>query len=331
MKGELFDPGAEEVPPAWDEFTATHRRGAGWDRSALVALAAGTRGPRPWLCLVRDGELPVALFVGRLEGARLGRRVLGGWFACKLWPLASTPGFAFAAGLDAAGRRAAVAAFERALFRRLGPACAGVLYRAVDDASLPAFGSRSRLLLPAPPSLVVENRWGSLQEYFSDMPRHRRHRLRGLLRSLERDPGLRIQIAGNSVLGAEASRLSHLTLRRHWHAWRVSRRRPIPAGWFDHVAGRDGVRFHSYRDPAGRLLAFGLNLDDGAWVRAGIWGSLDPHTEGRKHLYFDYHLRTIAHAIEHGRAGVRLGNGMEEAKRRFGAIPLTTFMLASPR
>jgi len=312
----------EPVPEEWDRFAREQRLIRAWDAAAFAAVVDRPR--RVWLALVRDRERPVAAFAGRLLGPGAGP------LECKL-PLVGAPGFAFAAELDQADRRAAVAAFERALFRRLRWRCLGVAYRQVATTELGVLRRRrGRVRVTTSPDAVLENRWGSMEQYFAELPsKNRREKLRYLQRQLARDPELAVGTADEGIDGAEASRLAHLTNLRHR---RLQAPVPPPAAYFEALAGLQGALYLTYRDrTAGRLLAYDLAFDDGTWLVASVWGSLDPHGEGRPNLYFDRCLRLVAHMIEHRRAGIRFGKGLLEVKQRFGAVPVPQHLVVVVR
>jgi hypothetical protein len=312
----------EPVPEEWDRFAREQRLIRAWDAAAFAAVADRPR--RVWLALVRDRERPVAAFAGRLLGPGAGP------LECKL-PLVGAPGFAFAAELDQADRRAAVAAFERALFRRLRWRCLGVAYRQVATTELGVLRRRrGRVRVTTSPDAVLENRWGSMEQYFAELPsKNRREKLRYLQRQLARDPELAVGTADEGIDGAAASRLAHLTNLRHR---RLQAPVPPPAAYFEALAGLQGALYLTYRDrTAGRLLAYDLAFDDGTWLVASVWGSLDPHGEGRPNLYFDRCLRLVAHMIEHRRAGIRFGKGLLEVKQRFGAVPVPQHLVVVVR
>jgi hypothetical protein len=318
LRGELFDPAAGPAPPEWDRFVAEQRLTPAWDAAVLATLAPRHRRLR--LGLVHDGGRPLAVFCGQLRGP--------GLFECKLLPMGSAPGFAFAGGLDPAGRRAAVAAFERALARRLGWRCLAVAYRQVDEADLDACAGRRRPRVATAPDTLLEIRWATMEEYFAGLPsKNRRKKLRQLRRQVASDPDLMVTLGGG-VGGEAASRLAFATELRHRRGRLDAPPRPIPPAWFDALAGRDGALFLAWRDAAGSLLAFTLLFDDGERLHSTVWGALDPH-RGRSHLLSDQYLRVIAHAVERRRAAVRFGKGELEAKQRFGCVPVPQFAVAA--
>jgi hypothetical protein len=318
LRGELFDPAAGPAPPGWGRLVAEQRLTPAWDAAVLAALAPRHRRLR--LGLVHDGGRPLAVFCGQLRGP--------GLFECKLLPMGSAPGFAFAGGLDLAGRRAAVAAFERALARRLGWRCLAVAYRQVERADLDACAGRRRPRVATAPDTLLEVRWATVEEYFAALSHRRRGRLRAMQRAVAADPDLVVTVGG-AVEGIAASRLAFLTELRHHRGRFDAPRRPIPAAWFDALAGREGALYLTYRDAAGQLLAFTLLFDDGERLTSSIWGALHPRDGGRRHLLFDHYLRVIAYAVEQRRAAVRFGKGELEAKQRFGCVPVPQFAVAA--
>jgi len=322
LRGELLDPAAGPVPPEWGRFVAGQRLTPAWDAAALATLAPRHRRLR--LGVVHDEDGVQAVFCGHLRGPA----ALPGAFECKLLPMGSTPGFAFARELDPARRRAAVAAFERALARRLGWRCVGVIYRQVGKVDLDVCAGPGRLRVTTAPDAVLENRWATMDEYFAGLSHRRRGRLRAMQRAVADDPDLVVTV-GDGVDGAAASRLAFLTELRHHRGRFDAPRQPIPAAYFDALAGREGALYLTYRDAAGSLLAFTLLFDDGERLTSSIWGALHPHDGGRKHLLFDHYLRVIAHAVEHHRLAISFSKGQLEAKQRFGCVPVAQFAVAA--
>lgn len=312
LRAELTDP--RQPPPGWERFVTAEPLNPAWHAEPLAALAAA--GWPLSLGLVSDAGVPVAAFCGRRRGPLL---------ECLLPGLASPPGFAFARGLDRAGRRAAVTAFERALLRYPG-GCLGIAYRQASQRDLEVLHRAGRARVGTSPGTRLANRWGTMAEYFATLPRKRRGNVRDLWRKLSADPDLRIRIGPGGVTGEEASRLALLTLRRHHRFAKAP-----PAGWFDALADRAGTGFLSYRDGASRLLAFSLLLDEDAVIRSSTWGALDPHGDGRPHLYFDHYLRVVEHMIERRLRAADFGKGMVETKQRFGCAVIPQYLVAAVR
>jgi hypothetical protein len=317
----------EPVPEEWDRFASGQALIRAWDAAAFAAIADQPR--RVWLGLVRDGGQPAAAFAGRLLGPGTGRMAPVGLLECKL-PLVSAPGFAFAAGLGQEGRRAAVAAFERALFRRLGWRCLGIAYRQVGTAELACVRRRAgRVRVSTSPDTVLENRWATMEEYFAGLPSaHRRRKLRYLQRQVVRDPRLRVTMGQDGPAGAEASRLAYLTNLRHR---RLQAPSPPSAAYFEALTGREGTLYLTYHQRDGTLLAYDLTFDDGTWLVTSVWGALELHGKGYPNLYADRCLRLVAHMVEHRRAGIRFGKGLLEVKQRFGAAAVPQHLIVAAR
>jgi hypothetical protein len=317
---ELLAPG-EPVPAEWDRFVVEQGLLRAWDAAAFVALAAAGQGR--WLGLVHEQGRPVGLVCGRLRG-RPGPAL----FECKM-PWVGLPGFAVAATLERDERRAALAAFERALRRRLGWRCPAVLYRVLDAEELALVRGFGRAVIRTPyPRAVLRNDWASMDEYWLSLRRKLRHRLRSQYRQLERDPDLVVELGGGPVDGAEAARLMRLTLLRH------ERRLPAaggpPPAYLEALSGR-GVLYLTYRDGAERLLGVGLVFDDGRWMTDSLWGSLDPGDGGRPNIYFHRFLRLISYMVERRRAGMNCGRGMLEIKQRYGCQAVAQHLVVGLR
>jgi hypothetical protein len=319
FQGELYAPG-ESLPAEWDRFVRSQRLIRGWESALFTAMSDA--GHAPWAGLVHEGGQPVALVWGRLRWER-GPSA----FECRLlW--ASQRGLAFDAELDQAGRRMAVLAFERALARRLRWRCPAVLYRQLAEEHLELVRGLGRVRVQTSyPAMLLPNCWATMDDYYLSLPRKTRHRLRAQYRQVERDPDLKIEITSGPVEGEEASRLIRLTNLRHPNP---PRHGGPPPGYFDTLTG-EGMLYFTYRDAAGRLLGVSVVFDDGEWLTDSMWGGLDPHSDGRPHLYFHRYLRLIAHMIDTGRAGLHMGRGMTEVKQRYGARLIPQFVVAGLR
>jgi hypothetical protein len=320
FQGEVFGPG-EPLPAEWDRFVAGQRLIRAWEAAPFAAMSEA--GHAPWAGLVHERGSPVALVRGRLVGA-------GGPAAAfeyrLMWP--KGPGIVFAAGLDDRGRREVVLAFEHALARRLRWRCLAVLYRHLPPEEVRLVRGFGRVRITTPyPIAVLANRWDTMNDYELSLPRKTRHRLRAQYRQVERDPDLKIELTNGPVESAEASRLVTLTTRRHPRPPRLG---GPPPEYFDALSG-EGVWYLTYRDATGRMLGVSMVFDDGRWLTDSVWGGLDPHSEGRPHIYFHRYLRLIAHMIASSRAGIDMGRGMTEVKQRYGALLVPQFLVAGLR
>jgi hypothetical protein len=319
LTGELLAPG-EPVPAEWDRFARDQGLIRAWDAAAFDALADSGQGR--WLAMVHEQGSVVGLVCGRLRGGP-GPRL----FESKM-PWVGLPGVALAAGLGQADRRAALAAFERALGRRLGWRCPAICYRLLAAEDLAPTRDLVRVPIKTPyPRAVLYNAWTSMDEYYRSLPRKLRHKLRSGYRQLQRNPDLEIELGRGPVDGEAVSRLARLTLLRH------ERRLPgsggPPAAYFDALAG-EGVLWLTYRDPDGRLLGVNVVFDDGRWLTDSLWGQLDKR-EGRSGLYFHRFLELITYMVEQHRAGLNCGRGMFEVKRRYGCQAVAQYAVVGLR
>jgi hypothetical protein len=328
---QLVDPLAQSVPQQWGRFVREHGLIAAWNPAALAAVARAVTRPLE-LALVRDGADCVALICVRYGGvgsrraayAAIGRRPRVAIADCSL-PLAFSPGIAFAPGLPAAGRRAAVDAFLRAIGReRRGVA---VVFRQIAREQLDSIGSGRRLIRRTAPVSVLENRWSTLDGYYASLPRERRRRFRRLLDAVTADADLDTLEAADAIDGVQASRLDHLT--RLKHAGRRGVVTPIPVAYFDALSAAPGARYFGHREAGGgALLSFDLVLDDGARLVTTVTGALQDGAARSRSLYFDQYLREIAFAVERGLGRLEWGKGMIELKARFGSVTVPQYAVA---
>ncbi|MFI7536490.1 hypothetical protein [Streptosporangium sp. NPDC049376] len=316
MRAEIIDPTTEPVPADWEIFRKQEGLIAAWQVRALTAIAWCSTSP-VYLGVVRQGGQVVCLFTGSAGGpsrrrgyAEPGSMPPVGWFDCHL-PVGFTGGFAFAADLSVAERAEAAAAFEKAVRRRLGRRCLGVLYRQVTAETMPVFGRRFRPRITTAPNTLLRNRWASLDDYFADLPRDRRRRL--LRIHTEASERTRVLRGTCGIDAARASALACATVRKH-----SPYAPPLPVRYFEALGGEEGVRYFGHLD-GDRLLSFDLTFDDGRRLVTTVNGSLDVRDGGRRDLYFDLYLREIDYMISHGREGCEFGKGMAELKQRFGS------------
>ncbi|GAA3080217.1 hypothetical protein [Streptosporangium carneum] len=328
MHVEIIDPTLEPVPADWEVFRKQEGLIAAWQAEALTAVAWCAARP-VYLGIVREGSQVVGLFSGAVTGlpqvrgryAEPGALPWVGWFDCRLL-VGFTNGFAFAAELGPADRSEAVAAFEKALRRRLGRRCLGVLYRQITADLLPTVGRRFRPRVTTAPNTLLPNRWSDMAGYFADLPRDRRRRLRRV--HDEASERTRVMAGVDDIDPVQASVLAQATVRKHGRL-----APPLPARYFRALSGEEGVRYFGHLDQE-LLLSFDLTFDDGRRLVTTVNGSLEVRDGGRRDLYFDLYLREIGYMIAHGREGCEFGKGMAELKQRFGCelVPQSTVIAA---
>lgn len=323
MQVEIIDPTAQSIPADWELFRKQEGLIAAWQADALTAVAwCSTRPIR--LGIVRDGGQVAAVFSGEVIGltprrgryAEPGALPRAGWFNCRML-IGFTSGFVFAAELPERDRAVVLAAFEKALRRRLGRGCLGIVYRQVTDDMLPVVARRHRPRVRTAPNTLLRNRWPDMEAYFADLPRDRRRRLRRIHE--EAAEGTRPLTGAGEIDPVQAAALAEATLHKHG-----SSDAPLPARYFHVLCGEEGVRYFGHLD-GDRLISFDLAFDDGRRLVTTVTGALEIRDGGRRNLYFDLYLREIDYMIEHRREGCEFGKGMAELKQRFGCelIPQT--------
>ncbi|MFD4583346.1 hypothetical protein [Streptomyces sp. NPDC058434] len=329
MRTEIFTPGGGPAPDGWDAFVRNGRACVLWEEELLEAAAWGNRRPL-FAGLVGDAGEPVAAFCGRL-GVRPvtqrfrppGRAAVPGWFQVHL-PNSFSAGRLYAPGLDTTGRRAATRAFERAVRRRLGARCLGVVHLDVESPEFAHLDGPLRLKRATAPNALLHNRWPSMDAYFAGLPRGRRRRLSALHERIGADPDLVVETAVPAIDPVHASRLDQLT--RMKHTSRPGGVVPLLPSYFDRLNRSSGASYFVHRDKSsGRPVSFDLVLDvPGGWVTT-VTGS-----DGGRDLYLDLYLREIDRMIATGVPSVGLGPGMGQLKESFGARAVPRHAVAVP-
>ncbi|MFI1466110.1 hypothetical protein [Streptomyces wuyuanensis] len=329
MRAEIFTPGGGQVPDAWDAFVRDRRACVLWEADLLEAAGWGNRRPL-FGGLVRDAGEPVAAFCGRL-GVRPvaqrfrppGRAAVPGWFQVHL-PNSFSPGRLYAPGLDAAGRRAATRAFERAVRRRLGARCPGIVHLDVETPEFAYLDGPLRLKRATAPNAVLSNGWESTDAYFAGLPRGRRRRLSALHERIGADPDLVVETAVPAIDPVHASRLDQLT--RMKHTSRPGGVVPLLPAYFDRLNRSPGASYFAHREKSsGRPVSFDLVLDV-----PGGWATTVTGSDGGRDLYLDLYLREIDRMIATRVPAVELGPGMLQLKESFGARAVPRHAVAVP-
>jgi hypothetical protein len=329
VRAEIFTPGSGQVPDPWDAFVRDRRACVLWEADLLEAAGWGSRRPL-FGGLVRDAGEPVAAFCGRL-GVRPvaqrfrppGRAAVPGWFQVHL-PNSFSPGRLYAPGLDAAGRRAATRAFERAVRRRLGARCLGIVHLDVEAPEFAHLDGPLRLKRATAPNAVLSNGWESTDAYFAGLPRGRRRRLSALHERIGADPDLVVETAVPAIDPVHASRLDQLT--RMKHTSRPGGVVPLLPAYFDRLNRCPGASYFAHREKSsGRPVSFDLVLDV-----PGGWATTVTGSDGGRDLYLDLYLREIDRMIATGVPAVELGPGMLQLKESFGARAVPRHAVAVP-
>ncbi len=334
LHATVADPLTDPPPPGWDAFVERERLPPMWryrllyevDWCAQVAssmVAVGTD----------DGTRPVALFHVRHVGpdrpgrfARPGRVPPAGMAHCHL-DSALSPGFAFRADLGTRDRAEACRVFERTLRRERGRGWLAFGYRHLAERDATVVAGRTRVRLATSPLMVLTNEWSDLAGYLATLPRKWRARLRGLRRDHDADADLRVAV-GATIDPDEACWLAEVVRRRHRSYGPA--RPPRSPRYFRVLSALPEMRFLTYRDAGGRLVAFVGFHDDGRDLLPMWWGARGSRDGGRENLYFDQYLRLVEIMIESGRQRLVLGPGMAHIKARYGARPEARWAVVGP-
>jgi hypothetical protein len=308
LAATIVDPLTTAVPAAWDAFVERERLLPMW-RADLLTTAGWCDRHRTSLVLVhRDGD-PVALAHAEHPGAVT---------VCRLAASTNDAGIAFATGLSEAGRREAVRTFERSVGRGRP-----VAYREVTADALPVIGHGRRFRRAQAPRMVLANEWGDVEGYLRSLAPKWRSQLRKIHREIEADPHVRFAVEPR-IAAADAAWLLECVRMRH--ARRPAP--PLPARYLDLLLARPDIDVLTYRDAAGRLLAYALVHDDGDRLLLIAWGARRDTDGGRRNLYFDQYLRLVHRMVHSGRKELVLGKGMTAVKARYGAVPCPLWAVA---
>lgn len=334
MRVELHDVRCDPEPPEYREFRRSERLTAAWSYDVLQALSHSSWAP-VLIALLRAGPRVCGVVCAGYFGVRRNGRPrprkepllldvrVPGYSHC--------PGWHFASWVPVEQRRELLRAYEREAVRWLGAGCVGVAYRGVRARELALVARRGAVSQSADASGVMPMVWSSVDEWMGSLSKSRRTDLRrqGRIVALsdvrvEFGPGRRDLDAG------EVASLHHAHVERL--RARLDPRAPLPADYFATLFAHEDVFALSYRDPAGRLLAFGALLDHPVAPRIGTWAALRPEQGGRKHLYFDHYVRLIRHVIEAGgRRELSAAQANFEVKRSLGFHRSPMHRVAVPR
>ena len=331
MRAEIIDPTCDAIPPEWELFRVEHKVSAAWKADVLTPLAWCSQRT-VLLGIVYDRLRPLGLCMGELGSffpkaeryATPGRLPRIGWFNCRLL-LGFTEGFAFPPELPIRDRAVALRAFESALRRRVGLGYRGILYWQITDNTIPVVGGTLRARLPTAPNTVLINRWGSMGDYLSSLPKHRRRAFARL--HDETAAEVEVLTAVPRIDSKQASNLAHFTKLKHVRGHKGVA--PIPEAYFERLNDSEGVTYFGHR-VGSRLLAFDLAFCDAHRLTTTVNGTLDMRDGGQRHLYFDVYLTEIQHMVQQGLESIEFGKGMLDLKLRFGSEPIPQYLVAAP-
>jgi hypothetical protein len=335
MDVEIVDPLTDAEPAGWEYFRKNNNLVSAWSYAALRAAALASR--HRWrLAAVRDGGEIVVLLCGALKDH--GRRKTYAAVApsrtplyldCCL-PLSTMHGFAWSRLLPRASVRLLLRRAEQDLARSLPFTCSALIHRYVLPDRLDLFEGCLRSHLGGSTTSVLENRWGSMEDYLGSLPKKRRRKLAALYERNLRDGNLRVLGGVAQMDPLETARLAHLTKIKH--AGRGVPEPPIAPAYFDHMNAAEDACYFGYESPDGNLLCFDLALRQGREVLyTTIFGSTQNRQARTSQLYFDLYLQGISYIIETGIGRIDFGAGLWEVKKSFGCGPVQNAVIVRPR
>lgn len=326
MRVEVLDPRVDAVPARWAEYWKSARLYAPWDFSLLGLESSHSPNPQAVAVATVDGRVVGAMLatVLRFRGMRL-LEVHSPW-------MPGIPGWSWPDDLGVRHRRSVLRRMERALCRFAGLRCVGLLYRFVDAGALPLISGVGRLARPTMGTSVLDNTFGTVDDWVSSLKRSRRHSLRGQIRKVDRDPDLvvRFEPARHDLDGAELADLvnSH---RDRLGKPKFDQRGTLSGAYLHELVRRDDVFSLTYQDGAGRLLAFANMLDHPVMPMYQHWATLSKEDGGRQHLYFDSYARMMRHVVDDRRSALTAGRGMLDVKGSLGLATRPLWAVAVPR
>ncbi|MFY1693727.1 hypothetical protein [Plantactinospora sp. WMMB782] len=319
----LHDTSAADPPPGWAGFVAAGQLPALWDWSVVRAVAAARRSA-VLAATVHDGATARGLVTARFVGARARRDAIpvAGVVDVDCLVSGSLPGITLDDPADPELLGATVVALRDTLRRTYGQRVRALLFRQTSAEMLPAVLGRPAVVREGGPVAVFHNRFDSFDGYLASLSRDRRGSLRRVVRRLDADPDLVVSFTG---WGDPAEPLDLPTLRslqartvdRHHRRWYLRRRVSHPAV-LRAVLDLPEVHRLTYRDTAGRLLAYGTAWDHPQRPVLGAWGALDPAQGGRKHQWFHHMAVYLRWCIETGRQGLLSGQASLPEKIQLG-------------
>lgn len=331
VKVEVIDAACRPPGPEWDAFVSGQGLAGFWHGGPLheygTASVEGVQLARAAI----DGETAaLACFRGWRPPGGVGFKGRRRWarpllLRC-LVPVSFNSGLAFADGLDVVERGRLLRAMERAVRRRLGRACRGVMYESVTGTDRDLF-AKSRVVVRQAPLAVLPVRWPDLDGYLATLPRRRRQRFAALMARVDRDPSVEAFDLSPTIDPVEATRLELATRQRHQApgapVW------PLPARYLTSLAATGTAGFFGFRRPSGELLQFDIALPTHDRLVTTATGAADRSVASQ--LYHALYLREIAYAAERGMTALDFGPGALPDKLRFGCETHPRFAYLSLR
>jgi hypothetical protein len=328
----VLDPRRDPPPPGWSDFVARHSLYPPWDYDLLAMEAWLSRNP-PLLAVARSGDEIVGAMTALVCVPGRGRRYAPAGWGSRLTPRVAQvyqPWLGGEGFVVTSGGAEVLRALEAGVRAHLGPGLVGLLYRNVPRSMLPLVSGPRRVVRAVSPSAsVLENRWGSDEEWLGSLSRNRRKNVRRVDRLVAADPTLVVDFGpGRSDVDGVALAGLLRTHRTKFGAQRFDPRTPVAGAYLAAMVRRPDVHTMTYSDVDGEVLAFSTYLDHPVAPVLQFWAS----NTDRSHLYFDCHARAIRHVIASGRKELFAGRAMFEQKQSlgFGARPMCVVGVPGP-
>ncbi|HEX6361136.1 GNAT family N-acetyltransferase [Actinophytocola sp.] len=328
----VHDPRHDPVPAGWADFVACQHLYAPWDFELLGMEAWLSRNP-PLLVVARSGKEIVGAMTALVCAPGQTRRYAPARPAGRFVPRVAQvyqPWLGGEGFVVPSRDRSVVRALERALRTRLGPGLVGMIYRNVPASLSPLVSGTGRVVRPVTPAAsVLENRWGSAEEWLASLSRNRRKNVRRVDRLVAEDPSLVVRFGpGRSDVDAVALAGMLRTHRARFGRQRFDPRSPVGGAYLAAFLRRPDVHTLTYADADGHVHAFSTYLDHPVSPVLQFWATIGD----RSHLYFDCHARAIRHVIATGRRELFAGRGMFTQKESlgFGARPMCVVGVPGP-
>lgn len=324
----VADPRTDPEPPGWAEFFGRQELHTPW-RYDLMRLESLAGADPTLLVLARRGpDLVAALSVVRCR-TRLGLT----WMEVHQPWMAGLPGWVFGPGLAEAGaRREALRAMERAVCRRGGPGCLGLVYKHVPSEDLPLVDGRGRRHRATVANSVLVNHFSGYQDWLGSLAKKPRQTLSQLQRRLAARPDLTVRFGpGRTDLDPDTMAAMLSAHRASFGRLRYDRRVPMSAAYLGALTAQPRTYTLTYHGEADQLLAFGVLVDHPVTPFYLVWASVGEAGGRRGGLYFDGLRRGVEFMLEHRRSALIAGRGLNEVKTRYGFTDQPRVVVAVPR
>lgn len=345
----IVDPRTDPEPTGWNRFRKTTAWQPMWDYEQLRLESWLSRNPTVLGVLSKGGSVLGACLAmsctpwrGRRFGPSGGRGLAPGWAEVYLSWFSGHSAAVFADRVDAARRRELLRAFERALAAHVGVGLLGVVYRAMPVDVAEAASGPGRAVREIDPTTVLVNRWESVDDWFASL----RPPVREVVEAAAETASTLDVTAGAGRTDLDAAELATLLnthrARQDARAWRsgqrariaglhLDTRSPIPTAYLAAFVRRPDVVTRTYRDGAGRLVAFHTLIDDRRGLALPHYAALPVSEGGRPRLYADVYAHCVRHLVEARRPELTAGRTLLDLKAGFGFTTRTLMSVAVPR